>query len=95
MIHEEINLSLLSEVIHGHLIVLVRHKQAQNLMYLQSGPTCYKQISKYILFKFLLPYLLTHSLMCSVKCSGKLASYSFTPLAKMLRILWQKDLSQC
>ena len=28
MVHEEINLRLTSEIIHGHLIVLVRHKCA-------------------------------------------------------------------
>ena len=43
MVHEEISLGSISEIIHGHLIVLVRHKQAQ--MCLQSDLKHFKQIS--------------------------------------------------
>ena len=43
VVHEEINLSSPSGIIHGHLIVLVKQKQAQ--MCLQSDPKCYEQFS--------------------------------------------------
>ena len=91
MVHEEINLSLPSGIIHGHLIVLVRHKQIQ--MCLKSDPKCYERISMkflkyFVLVNFLLPYSLTHSLtlpysfthslMHSVKRSGKLATATAT-----------------
>ena len=51
VVHEEINLSSPLGIIHGHLIVLVRHKQAQ--MCLQSDPKRYERFStnfKNILF---------------------------------------------
>ena len=53
VVHEEINLSLPSGIIHGHLIVLVRHKQAQ-----MCDPKRYKRFSTkyFILANFLLPY---------------------------------------
>ena len=59
MVHEEINLSSPSGIIHGHLIVLVGHKQAQ--MCLQSDLKGYEQISTkilnyFVLANFLLPY---------------------------------------
>ena len=67
VVYEEINLSSSSGIIHSHLRVLVRHKQAQ--MCLQSDLKCYKQISTknlkiniyFILANFLLPYSLTPS----------------------------------
>ena len=64
VVHEEINLSSPSEIIHGQLIVLVTHKQAQ--LCLQSHLKCYEQISKnvFILANVLLLYLLTHSFTC-------------------------------
>ena len=92
VVHEEINLSSPSGIIHSHLIVLVRHKSpnvsSERSKMLQMN---FYEILK--IFQFLLPYLLTDecSLMRSVKHSGKLAtSYSFASLAEMLRILWQK-----
>jgi len=74
---QTINLNSPSGIIHDHMIVLVRHKQA--LMCLQSNPKRYEQISMKILKYFfrLLQSLnnsLTHSLMHSVKHSGKLAT---------------------
>ena len=53
VVHEEINQSSPSGIIHGHLIVLVRHKQAQ--ICLQSDPKCYERISTNV-SSFLLPY---------------------------------------
>ena len=51
MVHEEINQSSLSEIIHGHLIVLVKHKKAQ--MCLQTDPKHYEQIStKFLKYLF-------------------------------------------
>ena len=41
---QKISLSSPSGIIHGHLIVLVRHKQTQ--MCLQSNLKCYERISK-------------------------------------------------
>jgi len=41
VVHKEINLSSPLGIIHSHLIVLVRHKQAQ--MFLQSDPKRYAE----------------------------------------------------
>ena len=64
MVHKEIDLSSPSGIIHGHLIVLVRHKQAQ--MYLQSDPKCYERFSmkflKIFYFNEFSTALLTHTL---------------------------------
>ena len=56
VVNKEINLVSPSGIIHGHLIVLVRHKQAQ--MCLQSDPKHYEQFST----KFLKYFIVTHSL---------------------------------
>jgi len=64
-IHEEINLSSPSGIIHGHFIALVRHKQAQNVSSEQSKTlwTIFYEILKYFnLANFLLPHSLTDSL---------------------------------
>ena len=58
VVHEEINLSSPSGIIHGHLIVLVKHKQAQ--MCLQSDNFLKK--FKDIYFSEFSTALLTHSL---------------------------------
>ena len=76
VVHKEINLSSPSGIIHGHLITLVRHKQAR--MCLQSDPKCYEQFStnfKNILFQQIF-YCITHSPMRSVKHNRKLATAS-------------------
>ena len=76
VVHKGINPSSPSGIIHGHLIVLIRHKQAK--MCLQSNPIHYEQISTkilkyFILANFLLPHSLTqsltHSLTHSLTCS--------------------------
>ena len=78
---QKINLNSPSGIIHGHLIVLVRHKQAQ--MCLQNDLNRYEKIStkfkKYFFLFQQIFYCLTHSLihyslMRSFKCSGKLAT---------------------
>jgi len=66
---QKISLSSPSGIIHGHLIVLVKHKQAQ--LRLQSDPKHYKWISTkflkyFILANFLLPYSLIH---CCIQSS--------------------------
>ena len=66
MVHEEITLSLRSEINHGHLIVLVSHKQAKCVFRLIQNA-----ISKFKIFHFykFSAALLTHSMMHSVKGS--------------------------
>ena len=88
MVNEAINLS---GIIHGYLIAMDRHKQAQ--MCLHSDPKCYERISmKYGILAILLPYLLTD--MFGQAQQKPVYSYSFAPLAEMLRILWRINLSQ-
>jgi len=53
-----------SEIIHGHLIVLVRHKQAQTC--LQSDQKHYERISTKFKKKFFLIFLLPYSLSQSL-----------------------------
>ena len=85
LVHKEINQSPPSGIIHGHLKVLVRHKQAQ--MCLQSNPKHYELISTFKIFYSLqIFYCLTHHSFTDAfsQVQWKIG-YSYTAL-----LLWQR-----